>query len=69
MLIYEAIDYFFITIFASGFGQENCKLQIKKDSITIYTCTIKNSKYKAVKTEGRSACHYKQPRFCNSLND
>lgn len=51
MLIYEAIDYFFITIFASGFGQENCKLQIKKDSITIYTCTIKNSKYKAVRTE------------------
>jgi START domain len=45
------VIFFLLIIFWDSTAQENCKLQSNRDSIKVYTCPVKNSKYKALKVE------------------
>lgn len=43
--------FFSLLLYWDSTAQGNCKLQSQKDSIKVYTCPVKESKYKAIKVE------------------
>jgi hypothetical protein len=52
--------FFSLIIYWDSTAQGNCKLQTDKDSIQVYTCPVKESKYKAIKAEFALSATYSQ---------